>query len=142
VNAKVLLVDDDVAVRQSLGHVLQSEGYQVLPAASGQEAIEVLGRSEVALVLLDINMPGLNGWDAFDQMMRINPFLPVIVITARPNQQQAAAEAGATALMEKPLALQVLLELMNRLIAEPAEIRRRRIANHETVFMPSPLPAQ
>jgi CheY-like chemotaxis protein len=132
-SAKVLLVDDDLSVRQSLGYALQSEHYTVVAAASGQEALEILCRSEVDLVLLDINMPGLNGWETIDQIIQINPFLPVIIITARPGQRQAAAQAGAAAVLEKPMLLPALLDLMKSLMAEPLELRRQRLASRETL---------
>lgn len=140
-SANVLLVDDDHSVRQSLGRVFESEGYSVLAATNGQEALAILAQTPVDLVLLDLNMPVVNGWDAFDQIRDINPFLPVIVITAKPNQHQAAAEAGATAVFEKPLALPTLLDWMKRIVTEPLELRRRRLVNRETFCMPSSLAA-
>jgi two-component system, response regulator FlrC len=135
VSAEVLLVDDDHAVRQSLGRALRSEGYAVIEAVNGQDALAKLAESTVDLVLLDLNMPVVNGWDTLDQIKEINPFLPVIVITARPNQHHAAARAGVAAVLEKPLALPVLLDLMGRTVAETVEARRRRLANQETLHV-------
>ena len=141
-SAKVLLVDDDHAVRQSLGRALRSEGYTVIEAVNGQHALAILAETPVDLVLLDLNMPVVNGWDALDQIKEINPFLPVIVITARPNQQHAAVRAGVTAVLEKPLVLPVLLDLMNRTVSETVESRRRRLANRELLDYPPSAEAQ
>jgi CheY-like chemotaxis protein len=138
VSAEVLLVDDDHSVRQSLGRALRSEGYTVIEAVNGQDALAKLTETAVDLVLLDLNMPVVNGWDALDQIKEINPFLPVIVITARPNQHHAATRAGVAAVLEKPFALPVLLDLMGRTVAETVEARRKRLANRETLhFAPA-----
>src|SRR4051812_8558981 len=102
-NSKVLLVDDDPSIRDSLGRALQSEHYEVLVARTGQTALELLCEREIDLVLLDINMPGLDGWATFDQMMELNPFLPVIIITANSNQEPISAKAGAVSILQKPL---------------------------------------
>ena len=137
-STEVLLVDDDHSVRQSLGRALRSEGYTVIEAVNGQEALAKLAETKVDLVLLDLNMPVVNGWDALDQIKEINPFLPVIVLTARPNQHDTAARAGVAAVLEKPLALPVLLDLMGRTVAETVEARRKRLANRETLhFAPA-----
>src|ERR1700756_2643380 len=131
---KILLVDDDLSVRESLGRALQREGYEVLLAGSGQEALERLCDTEINLALLDINMPGLNGWDTLDQMLEINPFLPVIIITAWPDQRSRTSRA--LAVLEKPLALAPLLEFMKRAMAETVEARRRRIATGKPFCLP------
>src|SRR6266496_2292086 len=64
---RILLVDDDPTVRDSLNAVLQSEGYWVIPAENGQQALDLANKSSVDLVLLDLNMPVKNGWDTFEQ---------------------------------------------------------------------------
>jgi CheY-like chemotaxis protein len=137
VNEKVLLVDDESSIRESLGRVLRSEGYEVTAASNGQEALKILSETVVQLVLLDINMPVVNGWDAFEQMMEINPFLPVIVITARPDQREPAGRAGVAAMLEKPLAVPGLLETMRQVLAETVEARRQRLAGRQMVNGPS-----
>ena len=127
---KVLLADDDPAVRASLSRALQGEDYEVFSASNGQEALEKFFRGYIDIVLLDINMPVRNGWDTFERMTAVNPFLPIIIITARPNQQELASVAGATAIMEKPLAIPILIETMNRLVEESIEARWEWIAQH------------
>jgi DNA-binding NtrC family response regulator len=131
---KILLVDDDLSVREALGRALQREGYEVFLARSGQEALERLCDTEINLVLLDINMPGLNGWDTLDQMLEVNPFLPVIIITAWPDQRTRTSRA--LAMLEKPLALAPLLEFLKQVMAETVEARRRRVASGESFALP------
>ena len=112
---RVLLVDDDFAVLAGLAGVLVSEGYHVIHAVDGDEAIEKVRKdSSFDLVLLDLNMPKKSGWDAFEQMHAIDPFLPVIVITARPGQYATAVAAGVGALIEKPLDLPFLLQKIGK----------------------------
>ena len=136
---KLLLVDDDPGVRESLAHVLNSEGYDVLPAANGVEALEVAAQNAVDLVLLDLNLPKKNGWDTFELMIKQNPQLPVIIITARPNQLFPALSSGAGALMEKPLDFPKLLQSIRDLLAEPVQARIARLTGKPAEFhyMPS-----
>jgi CheY-like chemotaxis protein len=131
---RVLLVDDDATVRESLKEVLLAEGYCVIPAEEGQQAVSLAKDSAFDLVLLDLNMPVMNGWDTFEQLTREHPLLPVIIITARPNQVFTAASAGAGALMEKPMDIPTLLEVMRKLLAETAEQRLSRLAGKTTEF--------
>lgn len=136
---KLLLVDDDPGVRESLAHVLTGEGYDVLPASNGIEALEMTAQNAVDLVLLDLNLPKKNGWDTFEVMTKQNPQLPVIIITARPNQLFPALSSGAGALMEKPLDFPKLLQSIRDLLAEPVQARIARLAGKPAEFhyMPS-----
>jgi two-component system response regulator RegX3 len=138
---KVLLVDDDVSVVAALTGVLRSEGYDVIQAFNGHAALQNFRTvGGAAIVLLDLNMPVKGGWDTFEQLTAINPLLPVIVITARPDQYSLAAAAGVAALMEKPLDIPLLLETMRNLLAEPPEVRLARIArqNPHTLHLQAP----
>jgi len=138
---RILLVDDDFAVLAGLAGVLVSEGYHVIHAMDGDEAIEkVLNDNSFDLVLLDLNMPKKSGWDAFVEMHAIDPFLPVIVITARPGQYATAVAAGVGALIEKPLDLPFLLQKMEDLIRESAQERLARTSgrNPSISYRPAP----
>jgi CheY-like chemotaxis protein len=131
---KILLVDDDPAVRQMLGLLLTGEGYTVLLAVNGSEAIRVVRLAEVDLVLLDLNMPGMDGWATFEQLVSENPLLPIVVITARPNQHFTALSAGIGALLEKPIDLPKLFLTIRDLLGEPDEIRLARVAGRPSEF--------
>jgi len=133
--AKALVVDDDSSVRESLALALHSEDFEVVTASNGREALERYFEGYIDLVLLDLNMPVKNGWDTFERLTALNPYLPVILITARLDQRGLAAVAGASAIMEKPLNISVLIHAMNRLVEEPLEQRLRRIAAHQPMML-------
>jgi CheY-like chemotaxis protein len=126
-NQRILLVDDDDIVSQSLALALQSEGFVVECARSGREGVRRITAAPPDLVLLDLHMPGKDGWHAFDLMEKFQPLLPVIVITARSNQIARARAAGIDALMEKPLDLPLLLQTIRELLAETEAERVARL---------------
>src|SRR6266404_4956892 len=131
---RILLVDDDSTVRDSLNNVLQAEGYLIIPADNGQQALDLANKSSVDLVLLDLNMPVKNGWDTFEQLTREHPLIPVIIATARPNQLFTAINAGVGALLEKPMDIPMLLRTMEKLLAETTEMRLARLAGQKAEF--------
>ena len=126
---KILLADDDPGVRETVGRVLESEHYEVVSAASGREAARIFILDRPDLVLLDLNMPDRDGWEAFDLMNRTHPLVPIIVITARPQQYGNAADRGVDALMEKPLDLPLLLSTVAEFLSESDAERLRRLTS-------------
>ena len=126
-NQRILLVDDDDIVSQSLALALQSEGFEVECARSGRDGVRRFTAAPPALVLLDLHMPGKDGWHAFDLMEKFQPLVPVIVITARSNQFDRARATGIDALMEKPLELPLLLQTIRELLAETESERVARL---------------
>jgi DNA-binding response OmpR family regulator len=141
---RILLVDDDNAVRGSMALALEMEGFVVLAARDGAQALELAADRPVDIVLLDLNMPGLNGWDTFEALSRDHPLMPVIVITARPNQLFPALGAGVGALLEKPVDIPFLIQNINRLLAESRELRLARLAGQAVDFCyaPAAIPVQ
>jgi DNA-binding response OmpR family regulator len=115
----ILVVDDDDAVRTGLRCVLMTEGYEVVPAINGLQAAAAFRSRSCDLALIDMNMPLLNGWGAIGKLRELAPALPVIIITARPDQRNVAREAGVE-LMEKPLDLPLLLRRIRELISHSA----------------------
>ena len=124
--AKILLTDDDTDVLAALSAALASEGYEVVVARNGREAIERFREGHIDIALLDLNMPIKGGWEAFERLTTIHPLLQVIIITARPDQYPLAAAAGVAALMEKPLDLPLLIRTIDELLCEPVEGRLSR----------------
>jgi CheY-like chemotaxis protein len=118
-NETILLVDDDASVRESVNKVLRGAGYGVVLAAGGLEAIARFQAQPIALILLDIGLPNLNGWEACRHLTRENPNVPIIVITGQAGQFNSAVAAGAAALMEKPLDAHRLLDLIQELLVKP-----------------------
>lgn len=130
---RVLIVDDDQTVRGSLAAALESEGYAVEEAGGGIEAVHWAANYPVDLVLLDLNMAQGDGWTAFRELDRVMPLLPVIVITARPDQYEEAVRVGADAFMEKPLNIPVLMHAIKRLTSEGEDRHVSRITNRAFV---------
>jgi CheY-like chemotaxis protein len=128
-----LLADDDDEVLAALSSVLTSEGYEVIVAKNGREAIEQFLEQHIDVALLDLNMPVKGGWEAFERLTTIHPLLQVIVITARPDQYPLAIAAGVAALMEKPLDLPLLLQTIDELLVEPVENRLSRLAGRRPI---------
>jgi CheY-like chemotaxis protein len=107
----VLLIEDDVDIRDSLQQVLEMEGYRVTPAGNGKEGLDALALGPApCVVLLDLMMPVMNGWE-FLQAKRDTPQagIPVVVVSAAGERTQAA---GAAAFLKKPVDLAVLLDLV------------------------------
>ena len=125
-DVRILLADDDEEVLAALNDVLRSEGYEVITAKNGREAIEHFHEGHIDIALLDLNMPIKGGWETFEKLTTIHPLLPIIVITARPEQYPLAVAAGVGALMEKPLDLILLLQAIEDLLIEPIEQRLSR----------------
>lgn len=126
-NPCILVVDDDAQIRDALHKVLVAEGYEVCPAADGDEAIRLFSQREIGMLLLDLNLPDTNGWETFERLTSANPCLPVVVITGREHQFEVADAAGAGALFEKPLDVPQLLQTIRELLRETPEQRLERI---------------
>jgi DNA-binding response OmpR family regulator len=129
----ILIADDDALVRGSLAAVLESEGFAVDEAQNGIETVTRAIEHTPDLVLLDLNMPHWDGWTAFSKLDRVTPLLPVIVITARPNQYRKAVQLGVDAFMEKPLNIPILVRAIKRLTSEDENRHVRRITNRAFV---------
>jgi adenylate cyclase len=125
---KVLVVDDTPANCEMLEAMLSPRGYTVLSASSGEEALEKVGTDQPDLVLLDIVMPGLNGYQVCKRL-RTDPatsYLPVVMITASEQEQRIRAlEAGADDFIQKPFDQAELLARVKSLL--------RIKAYHDTV---------
>jgi CheY-like chemotaxis protein len=116
---RILLADDSPQIRVSLSKLLRNAGYQVSPVANGNEVLERTLEEDFDLLIMDLNMPGLDGWQTLEQLSKLGSTLPVLIITAQPGQREWAEAEGALVSMEKPLDLPVLLETMAQMMARP-----------------------
>jgi DNA-binding response OmpR family regulator len=110
VAATVLFVEDDVAIRRPTAELLRGDGYDVLEVGSGEEALERLAAHPIACVLVDLMLPGMDGFD-LTRAIRQRSGVPVIVVTAKddPFDVVAGLEAGADDYVTKPFEPKVLV---------------------------------
>jgi two-component system, OmpR family, response regulator MprA len=118
VRSRLLVVDDDNDVRDSLRLALGYAGYAVSTAANGAEALSTVSQSPVDLIILDVLMPMLNGLDTCKALRSRGDATPVLVLTARDaiDDRVAGLEAGADDYLVKPFALRELLARVNALL--------------------------
>lgn len=112
----ILLVDDDPAIREFVALVLEDEGYTVVGAPNGLDALRRIEHQAPALILLDMHMPLMNGWD-FAEAYRTGPppHAPIIVMTAGHSAHDAAADIQASGVLPKPFDIDELIALVQRL---------------------------
>jgi two-component system, NtrC family, nitrogen regulation response regulator NtrX len=116
--SRILVIDDEAAIRDSLKMTLEYEGYEFLAAATGQEGLALIEREGPDLVLLDVKMPGMDGLEVLDRIRAINDALPVVVVSGHGTISTAveATKKGAFDFIEKPFASdRVLVSLRNAL---------------------------
>jgi len=102
---RVLVIDDDPAVRELLHDILLGEGYRVETADCGEAAVRLFREDPFKLVVLDIRMPGMSGLEVLRQLKRTDPSVFVVMITGYPVDRTAgeAMREGAQAIFHKPL---------------------------------------
>jgi two-component system response regulator AtoC len=118
---KILVVDDEAIVRESLHDWLTDAGYQVLTAENGPKALEIIGRERLRIVITDLVMPGMDGIELMKRAKEIQPNIEVIIITAYGSIPTAIAamKEGAYDYIEKPFC------------PERAELLVKKLAEHE-----------
>jgi two-component system KDP operon response regulator KdpE len=116
--AKLLVVDDEIAIHKVIASTLRPLGFEVIGSARGEEAISLIGLSHFDTVLLDINMPGMGGIAACRAIRRIAPTLPILMLTVRNSvdDKVEALEAGADDYITKPFAIRELVARVNAAI--------------------------
>jgi CheY-like chemotaxis protein len=114
--ASVLIVEDDADVRGALATFLEAEGYSVLEASDGAAALRELRVQNVCLVLLDLWMPGMDGWEFRAEQLKDAALadVPVVLITADHAAARRAAELGVQGHLTKPIEFPVLLDYVAR----------------------------
>ncbi len=113
----VLVVDDDPDILEALSEILEAEGFEIRRARNGKEALDRLEPEPPNLILLDLMMPVMDGWE-FAQRMRQKPpevaRIPLIVLSADRNVGSKAADIGAVGHLAKPFELNDLLDMVRR----------------------------
>lgn len=125
----ILVVDDDPYIRELVGALLGKEGFDVREAANGREALQKLGESKADLCVLDLMMPGMDGFELCAYLRRYYGDLPVLMLTAKSelSQKVKGFELGADDYLTKPF------EGMELVMRVKALLRRYQIAASQTV---------
>ncbi len=115
--SKILLVDDDESIVEFVQMALEDEGYETLSASHGRAALEILRQLTPRLILLDMRMPLMNGWE-FARAYRESAgcCAPIIVLTAG-DAAETAAQIGAQGYLSKPFTVEALVEVVHRFAA-------------------------
>ena len=115
----IFIVDDDAATRDSLRQLLEVEGFEACEFVGGRPFLDGVRATDGDCLILDLNMPGMNGFDVLAELRRRGAGLQVIVVTAHadPATRSRAAAGGALAVLEKPHRTSELLALVRRALA-------------------------
>ena len=122
--ATILVVEDNEASRDALSRRLQRRGYEVLLAVDGQQAVSVAQSSKPDLILMDLGLPIIDGWEATRQLKAdaSTKHIPIIVLSAHAmtNDRDLALAAGGDDFDTKPVRFQPLIDKIESLLARPA----------------------
>ncbi|HFQ91780.1 MAG TPA: sigma-54-dependent Fis family transcriptional regulator, partial [Chromatiales bacterium] len=119
-HSSVLVVEDEPSLRAALCDTLDLAGYSVEMAGNGHEALDVLSREEIAMVISDVQMKPMDGNALLDKIRRQNPEIPVLLMTAYGSIQKAveAMQRGAVDYLVKPFEAEILVNMVERYIRE------------------------
>lgn len=110
----VLVVDDDTSILDTVSSILSGEGYDVVSASTGQEALAAVARKQPLLILLDMRMPIMDGWAVARALREQGMSVPIVVMTAAESAKRWADEVGAEGYLAKPFGLDELLATVER----------------------------
>ncbi len=135
---KILIVDDEQSICQSLRGILSDEGYHVLVAGSGEEAVKIVEEETPQLVLLDVWLPGMDGLETLKAIKKIEPETLVIIMSGHGTIETAvkATKLGAFDFIEKPLSLDKIIILVNNALSmvrlqEENVLLKQKVSRHQ-----------
>jgi DNA-binding response OmpR family regulator len=133
-NLKVLAIDDDPAMTELLILLLKTHGFVVLTANSGEDGVEITRNDSPDVIILDLMMPGMDGWQVLNQIRKFST-VPILVFSVldSPGMVASALDAGADDYLVKPVPAGVLIALLNKLT-------RRADMNNGNKFKPKIAP--
>src|SRR5262249_14974644 len=137
--ANILIVDDEPLIRDTLAEYLTHEGFAVAAAADGESALELAARRRFDVALCDVQLPGIDGIELLERLLKISPQTSVFLITAYATVENAveAFQRGAHDYLMKPILLDEVLNKVRRLLAyrdlalENQWLRRELNRGHE-----------
>ena len=133
---KILVAEDDAELRQLFCKVLTKNGYISIPAADGQEALDVLDREYVDLIVSDIMMPKIDGYELTKQLREAGIAVPILIITAKGSfrDMQLGFDFGADDYMVKPINVNEMVLRVGALLRRAQIINERRQTIGDTVM--------
>jgi two-component system nitrogen regulation response regulator NtrX len=139
--ARLLVIDDEAAIRETMRMLLEYDGYDVALAASGQEGLTQVEREPPDMVFLDVKMPGMDGLEVLSRIRAMNETLPVVIVSAHGNTTTAleAGRLGAFRFIEKPLSKDYVLDAVREglelgtLRRENRQLRSALESRHQVV---------
>jgi two-component system nitrogen regulation response regulator NtrX len=143
----ILIVDDEKSICKTLGSILADEGYEVLTAGSGEEALKIIGEEFPCLVLLDIWLPGMDGIETLKIIKSVYPQVRVVIMSGHGTIETAvkATKLGAFDFIEKPLSLEKVIIVVNhvfeliRLEEENKQLRQKITQEDELTGISAPI---
>ena len=132
--SKVLLVDDEREFVETLAMRLETRGFRVAVAETGEMAVEKVQEQSFDAILLDLAMPGMDGIDTLKRLRELNPDSQVVLLTGRATVQKAteAMRLGALDLLEKPVDIEVLVERIEEAATNKMRLSEQRIEEEMT----------
>jgi DNA-binding NtrC family response regulator len=114
---RILVVDDEIAIRECLSNFLKRAGYDVSSVSNGDCAFEIIKEDNFSVVISDIKMPGMDGFNLLKKIKELNKNIEVILITGYENDGNAikSRELGAYAYIKKPIKIQHLEKVLQEL---------------------------
>lgn len=133
---RILVVDDDNHTRMLLRAILENDNYTVLTATNGEEALEVLDREHVDLVVLDIMMPKMDGYEFTKLIRKTNETLPILMVTAKhlPADEKKGFLVGTDDYITKPIDEEKLLLRIKALLRRAQIVNEKRITIGDVVL--------
>jgi CheY-like chemotaxis protein len=120
--AKILVIDDEQGIRDLLDRLLLRQGYDVVLAENGWTGLELFCRESPDVIILDLKMPGIDGFTTLEQVRRLNPHQRIIILTAAgtPEIEQQVRALGITEYIEKESSLHLIDNSLERLLCANA----------------------
>jgi len=136
-NEKILIIEDDTTIRETLHEVLEKQHYNVHQAADGSRALQLIKKHNYNLILLDLRLPDMHGLDVMEKLRKLDSYALVVVMTAYPEVRTAvsALKAGAYDYINKPFELDEMKELIRRSLETQqlrTEVERLRISTAQS----------
>ena len=118
--SRIMVVDDDEGLRTTLEEILMDNGRDVVSAEDGYQAIELASTDQIALIFMDVQMPGINGVDTFLEIKKILPDCVVVIMTghAADSLLEEALAKGVRTVLKKPVPIELILRIVEEIVPQ------------------------